>query len=182
VNLNPGDSLILSQTSGFNFDSSEGNAAGCGAPPCATSITVNGFAILTNAPSTNLANGNADPNGSAHNEASNYVAAGGVANSFTVATGYFDNVHTNPCADADGNCQPDPVSGPFAVGTTAPGFVETNPNHCNPATASCFDAGVLLITALRPPTVPEPSSLLLLGAGIMGVAAWATRRGIVSKS
>jgi hypothetical protein len=172
----------LAQTSGFNFDSSEGNVpTACGTPtPCLTTITINGVLVYSNANSV-LANFNADPGGNLHNEAANYpaIADGGVAGSYDLFLGYADNVHTNACADLDGNCQPDPFSGTvtFAVGAALPaGIVETEPNHCGVGGASnCFDSGVLRIVAVQS-QVPEASTLLLLGTGLMGVAAWSRRR------
>jgi hypothetical protein len=184
VNLATGSSLILTQTggaNGFNFDTSEGSLPACSGG-CATTISVNG--VVVGGGNNVLANNNADPTGTAHNEAANY-AAYGATSAFQVSTGYADNVHTNPCADGDGNCHPDPFAASatdrfIGGGTDAPPEipVETNPNHCSttPGTNQCFDAGVVRIVAIDVPRVPEPSSLLLLGVGIMGLAAWGRSR------
>lgn len=186
VNLAAGSSLILTQgggAAGYNFDTSEGNPPGCGgaAPACATTITVNG--IVVGGGNNVLANGNVDPGGTTHNEATDFAAYGATP-AFSVFTAYADNVHSLPCADVDGNCVPEPFATAgtdtrIGGGTDAPaGFVETNPNHCSttPGTNQCFDAGVVRIIALDIPRVPEPSSLLLLGVGIMGLAAWGRSR------
>ena len=44
-----------------------------------------------------------------------------------------------------------------------------------PGITSCFDAGAIRITGV-PVTVPEPTTLLLLGAGLVGAAAWQRRK------
>src|SRR5262245_18167352 len=135
VNLNPGQSLILTQNAGtppgstFNFDTSEGNLPSCSAAtPCATTITINGTVI---GPGNNiLANNNLDPGGNDHNGASDYGLYGSTS-AFDVFTGYADNVHFNACADANANCHPDPFAASandvfIGNGAVAPlGFVET---------------------------------------------------------
>jgi len=189
VNLATGNSLILSQTgaTSFNFDTSEGNLPACNVgSPCTTTIVVNG--VTVGGGNDVLANGNIDPGTPSHNEAANYAAYGATA-AFSVSTGYADNVHTDACADSGAvspaSCFPGTTSRfdngagdtLIAGGNTAPGF--PNPpsaNHCVPTAADCFDAGVVRITALDVPRVPEPSTLLLLGVGIMGLAAWGRSR------
>jgi hypothetical protein len=183
--LNPGQDLILAQTSGFNFDASEGNAPACSAAtPCNTSVTINGVLVVNSLPNSILANFNLDDGSNTNNEAQNYALAATVPNSYDLFFGYADNVHLNACTDAaDFNCQPDPFGGPFAVGAPLPaGFVETLPNHCTAAQANCFDSGVLRIVALPGQQVPEASTLLLLGTGLMGVAAWSSRRRLQGKN
>jgi len=189
VNLaNAGDSLILTQTGGqnsFNFDTSEGNAPACNAGnPCATTIAVNG--VVVGGGNNILANNNVDPGTSTHNEAADYGLYGATA-AFRVDTGYADNIHSDACADtipAGGNCLP----GPFAASATdtfigggasgvGTGVTQGGANHCSVTVGTdCFDAGVVRIVALDVPRVPEPSSLLLLGVGIMGLAAWGRSR------
>lgn len=183
--LATGSSLILTQTGGaasFNFDTSEGNLPACNAgSPCTTTITVNG--VVIGGGNNVLAANNLDPGSSTFNEAADYAAYGATA-AFSVSTGYADNIHTLPCADANTNCHPDPFAasgtdtfiggGASGVGT---GVAQGGAGHCSVTVGTdCFDAGVVRIIALDVPRVPEPSSLLLLGVGIMGLAAWGRSR------
>ncbi len=194
--------LILTQNSptAFNFDTSEHSNAGsvvicAAATPCtmALTVTVNGVPINIPLSANNeLNNFNADAGGTAHQEARNFnTVLAGSAGGITVAIGYADTAHSDACGDTagnnganvvpgqiNGNCIPDPFSN--APGTTLfvgqpvnndPGCARTD----NPV--SCFDAGAILIRVNDAPvTTPEPASMFLLGAGLVGFAAWNRKR------
>ena len=196
ITLLGGQSLILTQVGGFNFDSSEGHTT-AGATSCftgrlcATSITING----TTSPSTNttLANFNLDDGAATHQEAANWSAATGVPNVQTfgqVFFGYADNAHSDTCSDTpDRNCFPNggaasAVSSLFdginggstrstfffgsggAISTCVPG------GHGG---TTCFDSGAILIFNTQTP-VPEPMTRFLGGTGLLALGYAARKR------
>jgi hypothetical protein len=181
--------LVLTQTAGFNWDSSEGIGGAnpnCGSPtPCTTTLNINGIAIVLSGPQANvLANNNADPGSTAHNEASNWNQAvfnSGVPGGLIVWFGYADNAHTDACADTTGtvagNCLPDnPWQGSAntAFIGAAGGTAGVAGGCTRPGVAPCFDAGAIRIEVNG--TAPEPSTMFLLGVGLVGLAAWGRKR------
>lgn len=179
ITLTTGQTLVLTQnqsgTSGFNWDTSDL----FGQPPATVTVNGTGFAdgtgILSGAPH------GVDPIDTAHQEAIDWTGIGSVPFSYSVAVAYADNIHTNTCGDADLNCLPEgPWQGTATTflgnGATPPaGYPQGGAFHCIVTTATCFDAGAILITALPPRLVPEPSTLLLLGSGLIGIAAYGRR-------
>jgi len=181
-------SLVLTQTSTstFNFDTSDNNGLNCSpTSPCTTTLSINGLVIPLSGPQANvLANNNQDTGSLTHNEASNWNQAvfNGGPGGLIVWFGYADTAHSDPCADTVGtiasNCLPDnPWQGSpntLFVGnptTTAPGA------GCDrPGVTSCFDAGAIRIEVNPGATVPEPSSVVLIGFGLAGLLALNRKR------
>jgi len=192
-------SLIVTQTAGFNFDTSEGhpqsliNPNCSAANPCAVSIAVNGVTQV-NLPASNanaLNNFNTDPGGAGHQEAQNFTQIfDGGPGGFRISIGYADTAHNGVCLDNNAgipgslsqNCIPDPFASSSTVRFVgaAGGTVELG--GCTrvaiaPTGAPCFDAGAVLIQLnAAPVTTPEPASMFLLGGGLLGFAAWRRRR------
>jgi hypothetical protein len=173
IALNGGDSLILTQTAAgpFNFDTSDLNCLPC--TPIAQ-VTVNGSPFAD--PSRVLTFGGLDDGTTTTNQAHEWALIGSTAD-FQVFVGYADTAHSNACHDASGNCLPDPFA---ASGGTPKVFFEGAPTASTSCESThggspCFDAGAIMIVALSH-QAPEPSTLMLLGTGLIGVAIWGRKR------
>lgn len=161
-NLVPGDELILTQTIGYNFDTSDLVCGGpCGNP--SYTVTVNGTPFAAD-PGHVLTFNGADDGTAVTNEAANWVSLGSTA-SFQVFVGYADNAHSGPFAIVNG--LPSPWEGDPKV--TFKGAAATG--GCTHGVDPCFDAGAIRIVALQV-QVPAPATLMLIGAALVGVAVW----------
>ena len=178
--LGASQTLILTQnqpgvttaSSPFNFDSSDGSPARgstCYAGnPCNVTVSIDSGGGLVGVygptPVGDPLNAyNAEPIPSASpsfNEAANWATVfTGPAGTYSLALGYADNVHTDPCTnshDPDGNCLPQANFGPGGA-TVFLGSGGPAASRCTVA-GTCYDSGALLITAIAaPPTPPGVS-------------------------
>lgn len=168
--------LVITQTGliagvGGNFDTSDLATAApptlsvcSGTSPCTVQVELNiGSGLQTvygpSATGNPLNNVNSDPGGVAHEEAAQYVQAA-TAPSFTLSFGYADNEHTDGCPAT--GCFPSPFDGSGGT-AAATKFVGAGVSNLGICSTNCYDAGVILITALTATPPPVLSCVLTLG-------------------
>jgi hypothetical protein len=195
VNLAEGQSLLLSQTgttaNAYNFDTSDFciPAGNCTTSPTITVATNVGNFIFTDSANVLSSPAGVDNNITPPLETREYVATGqtgGTGTGLSLGVGYADDAHfeaPHSTCSATGtvdtpiiNCRPDPFSATFVQATLVTGGCLT-PGSSPPTfdTRSCIDAGVLRFVNTSVPQVPEPSTLLLLGGGLLSLAVWGRR-------
>jgi hypothetical protein len=87
------------------------------------------------------------PSSAEFNEASDWVTVF-TGQNYSLALGYADNEHSDPCADLDHDCFPQPNFGPAGAHVFLGTGIDAPLGVC---TSNCYDGGALLITALAPP-------------------------------
>src|SRR5262249_2483877 len=136
---------------------------------------------------------NADPGGSAaltFNEAQPYKQIGVFStdafHSYSVEVAYADSLHNGTCGSGAvsagltglATCVPS-FAATFFQGTPGgdPGIAAFTPTHCTYAAGNCWDGAVIRITNIGSNSaVPEPSSLVLFGSGLLGIVGFSWRR------
>jgi len=195
--LGDNQTALLAQNSGYNFDTSDFciTAANCAGATTITVATNLGNFVFNDA-SKVLAFPSvpADTNANPPLETREFVVATltsgpglPAGETLFLSVGYADDAHLqspHTACSATGtidtpitNCKPDPFTGDIFQAIAASGGC-LNSSGVNDPTRSCFDSGVLrLFNEVRViGKTPEPSTIFLLGAGLLAVAAWARRR------
>jgi hypothetical protein len=194
VNLAEGQSLLLSQTgavaNAYNFDTSDICIPATNCPTASTvtvATNVGNFVFTDTAGVLGFPAGvGSDNNTSPPLETREYVAtaqSGGAGSGLSLGLGYADDAHfqsPHTTCSASGtvdtpivNCLPDPFSATFIQANAVTGGCLASDGTVD--SRSCFDAGVLRFVNTTPPRVPEPSTLFLLGGGLLSLAVWGRR-------
>jgi hypothetical protein len=193
--ITAGQDLILTQNpttpGSFNFDTSDvlcaGSVSTCPAPVIKVTIQgVGTVSFIDGTPTNNvLHDNNSDPRNAAHNESKAWTLLGSIAG-IKLWVGYADDAHTDACTDGNegpgtaGNCHPDPWQGSFNTIFLGNLVTESTPDGCSrPGSVQCFDAGAIRMefdSSSQIFATAEPSTMVLLGIGLLGFATWKKRR------
>jgi hypothetical protein len=180
---------------GFDFDTSEANLIATQTGGSIT-LTIGGTPfVFSGDPALSVGlfrdGVDIDGNSTATNETGNWVQVGattaiGGGLQMDVLVGYADNLHTDGCPGGNtpiDNCFPNPFFSQLFAGGAAPspigqgasgwGGVDPTTTPCGGATdatsvVDCWDSGAIRLVVSQVPQVPEPSTLLLVGAGLLG--------------
>ena len=144
VLINPGQSLVLTQTAAFNFDTSEVTGG-----PASITVTQTGLPAGTFTDTSNVLVNFNNPDTGTNQEAREWTLATPVAaNGLVLWTGYADTAHSDPFTDGQNG---QPINGvPDNPWTNATVFIGAaggvlGPSSCNRGIAPCFDAGAIRI-------------------------------------
>jgi len=187
IALTPTQNALLSQTGpGYNFDTSDRCIAPAACGLSSIGVTTLEFGVLTYSDTGDVIGHPVagDTNVNPPLETREYVGTTCAGNATGCAAlrlliGYADDGHLEAphpaCTDPGADCRPDPFSGSGGLNQFQAVAIAGQCLGGTPGRA-CIDAAVLYFTNIPPTVVPEPSTLLLLGAGLVGLAVWGRGR------